>query len=432
MKRFQLIAFLILLLLVACNKNKSSKKKEVKKNKVIKTKSKTQSKTKHSNINNSMLASEQILISDQNLENFIPEKIDEREIEEVQYQFINPLPTYEFKNINNEEKMKGLLFPQSELMGQKELKGSLKDKKNVMASFIKRGNIDIPIIRITFSELINEKYPVVSTDGSKLAFEGWHSKDSGEASRQGIYYVNLNKNYKKNVLVKNKYLNLRPNFKTNSQEIYFISNSYLNRFHVNSMLLKGVGGTRVNLRVLCKDVLSIASSNKNDIAINYFKEGKNTASVGILESNGTFYPEVIDGYEPTWSYKGDKIVYVNNSGVYLDLYSCNSDGSDIVQLTTHFGLCHRPGFSPNDDWIVFSAFTETTQNYDLFIIRTDGRDLTQITSVKSGDRNPNWGSDGWIYFETDRFGSNIEIAKINPKVFIDRIEKKSTPAIFIK
>jgi hypothetical protein len=43
---------------------------------------------------------------------------------------------------------------------------------------------------------------------------------------------------------------------------------------------------------------------------------------------------------------------------------------------------------------------------DLFVVRTDGTDLRQITDDPARDRQPRWSPDGqWIYFQSDRSGT---------------------------
>ncbi|MDR2146583.1 MAG: hypothetical protein LBE91_09025 [Tannerella sp.] len=71
-----------------------------------------------------------------------------------------------------------------------------------------------------------------------------------------------------------------------------------------------------------------------------------------------------------------------------------------------------PVLSPNGEWILFVGSSEistspesksTYVNTDLFVVRTDGTDFTQITYHAADDLSPVWSRDGrYIYFISQR------------------------------
>lgn len=305
-------------------------------------------------------------------------------------------------------------------------------KKGLAPNFIANEINDVPIIRLTNTRFIDEKFPTISNNGKILVYEGWHHPESGENSAQAIYSTLLDETLRKTVLVKNGFNNVRPFFHPNLKEVFFSTDVYKNEFHVASTPLDGSGATNLNFRKICRDVLDVSISKNSDYAISYFKEGKTTPSIGIVNQGGNFFPEIAEGKEVGWSQSGDRIVFVNLNGVFLDVYTAKQDGSDLIQVTTHFGICHHPSFSPDDQWIVFSAITEVNKKYDLFIASKDGKNLMQITNAAENDRNPYWGKDGWIYFETERFDNNSEIAKVDSAIFIKKFEEQKTPPVFVK
>jgi len=64
----------------------------------------------------------------------------------------------------------------------------------------------------------------------------------------------------------------------------------------------------------------------------------------------------------------------------------------------------EPSRSPDSQWAVFAS--NRTGNWELFVARTDGSELVQLTfNVQARDVDPIWGPDDLIAFETSRDGN---------------------------
>jgi TolB protein len=70
----------------------------------------------------------------------------------------------------------------------------------------------------------------------------------------------------------------------------------------------------------------------------------------------------------------------------------------------------RPEWSPDGEWLAFSASKERfSESQDIYLMRPDGSDLTQLTRTQDDEESPAWSPDGThIAFSTDRDG-NYEI-----------------------
>lgn len=76
------------------------------------------------------------------------------------------------------------------------------------------------------------------------------------------------------------------------------------------------------------------------------------------------------------------------------LYTMNANGSgltDITPLTFPINSRHL-SWSPDGQYLVFDAFKDNA--YQIFKIKPDGSDLTQLTFDKKGSILPSWSSDG--------------------------------------
>jgi Tol biopolymer transport system component len=108
--------------------------------------------------------------------------------------------------------------------------------------------------------------------------------------------------------------------------------------------------------------------------------------------------------EATVSPKGNKIVFTSDRTGDLELYTMNIDGSNVQQITFELGYDGGAFFSPDGTKLIFrSSRPESNEEIleynqllseglvkptemELFICNTDGSDLTQITNLG----NANW------------------------------------------
>lgn len=124
-------------------------------------------------------------------------------------------------------------------------------------------------------------------------------------------------------------------------------------------------------------------------------------------------PDIINGIfaweedtAPAWSPDGQRIAYVRqfielNRPTIYSIYIMRADGSDApgVPVTPQFnnladvGGINQITWSPDGQWLAFSVSTEIQSGvpagYDLFMVKTDGSNLTQITRNAESNR-PFW------------------------------------------
>ena len=92
----------------------------------------------------------------------------------------------------------------------------------------------------------------------------------------------------------------------------------------------------------------------------------------------------------------NSIVFVSDRTGEQQLFTMNSDGSHVRQLTTVVGDKNYPVFSPDGQRVAFAMSDTASGGVPTFIyvINVDGTGLTQLTSGFQQDLMPSWSPDG--------------------------------------
>lgn len=168
-------------------------------------------------------------------------------------------------------------------------------------------------------------------------------------------------------------------------------------------------------------------------------DGSNTDTIWVMGRYGINPHEVYrDGWDPTWSPDGKRILFATMAGaksqlavINLDgsgfqiltdlpelrgrsdwsadglrmitysgppwgreLLLMNSDGSGLHQVGPSGGNSQGPSFSPDGQWIAFTAYFDHYHDLngcEIYIMRTDGSSLTRLTDNNYCDWQPRWG-----------------------------------------
>ncbi|HEY2372623.1 MAG TPA: hypothetical protein VGH82_08730 [Gaiellaceae bacterium] len=127
-------------------------------------------------------------------------------------------------------------------------------------------------------------------------------------------------------------------------------------------------------------------------------------SVFVMDADGgsqtQLTPWAMRAAQPDWSPDGKRIVFYSNFDgsprVSANLYTINADGSALTQLTHAKGgtVQHlSASFSPDGRWIAFSRTPGVGRsgNADVFVMRTDGTHVRNVTRSSIWDSGVDWG-----------------------------------------
>ena len=138
-----------------------------------------------------------------------------------------------------------------------------------------------------------------------------------------------------------------------------------------------------------------------------------------------------DGYDTVWSLDGTKIAFSSLQNQNTDIYIMDADGSNVTRITELAGIDYHAAWSPDGTNIAFanggviylvnadgtnvSAIARTDQNesptwspngtkiafasdrdgdWDIFVMDTDGANVTRLTDTSANDKSPAWAPDG--------------------------------------
>ena len=99
-----------------------------------------------------------------------------------------------------------------------------------------------------------------------------------------------------------------------------------------------------------------------------------------------------EGFEPTWSPDGTKILFVSWAHGHRDFFVIDSDGTDRAPLTSSRRAEYAASWSPDGTKIAFHAYPDGDS--EIFVINSDGTGETRLTRNNDQDKNPVWSPDG--------------------------------------
>ncbi len=223
-----------------------------------------------------------------------------------------------------------------------------------------------------------------------------------------------------------------PSLAPDGQSVLFSSNMDGTNFYIYELKLSGEltnlwrPGVAPEVSPDGRLIAFAQSDGKNNMILVMNRDGSNPR---LLTSNG---------WDPTWSPDGQKILFASQvgglsqlmtinldgsgqqqvsdlpllrgrsawsaDGRYIVTYSGRSwerelfllplDGSPVRQLTPPGGNSQGPTFSPDGQWVAFTAYFDRFRNVhgcEIYKMRIDGTGLTRLTNNDYCDWQPRWG-----------------------------------------
>jgi Tol biopolymer transport system component/predicted Ser/Thr protein kinase len=101
---------------------------------------------------------------------------------------------------------------------------------------------------------------------------------------------------------------------------------------------------------------------------------------------------------------GKKIVFSSDRSGFREIWLCDGDGSNLVQLTSLAVFSGSPDWSPDGRLIAFDS-TEAGHP-EVYVVSANGGRPARLTNDSAANVMPRWSRDGkWIYFSSLRSGT---------------------------
>jgi TolB protein len=113
----------------------------------------------------------------------------------------------------------------------------------------------------------------------------------------------------------------------------------------------------------------------------------------LLEQYRNLTNTPYDEMAPSWSPDGEQIAFgAAPDGRHMDIWVITRESEAASQLTDFRGLATSPQWSPDGDYIVFEgrSIIGNGDDWDLFVMNSDGTDVRQITNFDSHETFPDW------------------------------------------
>ena len=253
----------------------------------------------------------------------------------------------------------------------------------------------------------------------KIAYNVLHNAENDDYE---IFVMNLDGTEKRNI---SNWKGVDWVYYANEDKIYFVSDRDTTH---RKYFLYEMDASGNNVRKISKFLLddSWLGSRKNatEFVVTSKKDGKK--ELYLIDQNGNELSRITnnDYYEndPSFSPDGKQIVFRSIRTEYDELWIMNEDGSQARQLTEypkddttsskHNYHAGPPFWEPNSNIISFISKQEG--NYSIFTIKPDGTGLKQITSGGLDEGWHTWSPDGKLiaYNGTDN-EQNYDIYLMN-------------------
>jgi serine/threonine protein kinase/Tol biopolymer transport system component len=115
---------------------------------------------------------------------------------------------------------------------------------------------------------------------------------------------------------------------------------------------------------------------------------------------------------PNFSPDGKRVAFESDRLGYSDIWYCDSNGSNCVQLTSLHGTAGTARWSPDGHYIAFESLSQPY--YEVYVVEVPGGQPRLVPTFPGADNGaPNWSRDGqWIYFYSAHESGPLQLWKV--------------------
>ncbi len=106
---------------------------------------------------------------------------------------------------------------------------------------------------------------------------------------------------------------------------------------------------------------------------------------------------------PKWSPDGSKIAFAKGEGQEIDIFTIQSEGGELLQVTDGPGVDAEPSWSPDGSELIFHS--NRSGNFQLYRMDENGQNQRKLIESDANDYIPDWSINNKIAFTSDRAGT---------------------------
>jgi TolB protein len=155
-------------------------------------------------------------------------------------------------------------------------------------------------------------------------------------------------------------------------------------------------------------VLSLLAMNAWSVGtISFTSDRAGNLDVYTIDTNGenliNLTNHVADDYSPTWSPDGRFVAYVSERDGNPEIYVMELNTKEQRRLTNHKATDLDPAWSPNRRTIAFASnqARDHAADTDIYTMDVNGKKVQRLTNKGGNNSTPTWSPDGeWIAFRS--------------------------------
>ncbi len=211
--------------------------------------------------------------------------------------------------------------------------------------------------RLTNAREFNDLAPVLSPDGSRIAWEREISSGSSGVLEVEIWTMNADGTDPR-VAVRNGSFNRGPSWGPAGQIVF------ASRITGSDQIYRLDAGAAAPVRL---------------------------TTTGAADQNPRVSPD------------GQRIVFQSNRGLDFDLYVMGIDGTGAVNITRYPGDDRFPTWTPDGERIVWTRFVTEANDFDIYSMPVSGGDPVAVVATVFNEQAPSVSPDGRsVVYQTDR------------------------------
>jgi Tol biopolymer transport system component/DNA-binding winged helix-turn-helix (wHTH) protein len=261
-----------------------------------------------------------------------------------------------------------------------------------------------------------DRYPIFSPSGNSVAFV----RSSGPFFIDELYLTSLDGSDSRRLTSDRHRIFGPPTFTPDGREIVFSSNRAglvsLWRISVvggNPQPVSKAGPGAQNPSISQHGEYLAYELNDDEQNIWQLKLQSETQPEGparVLIPSGRSYNLL-----PQFSPDGGKIAFQSDRSGFEEIWICDANGSNLVQMTERRTLTGSPRWSPDGRYLAFDSRLGSHSEIDVAEV-PDGTPHPVVRFPNAESVIPSWSHDGrWIYFSSNRDGKDFHLWKVGVK-----------------